>query len=45
MQLPFISHTVGYENTTDVVLAKEDAAITGKELFFEPINLREWAPG
>jgi asparagine synthase (glutamine-hydrolysing) len=38
MQLPFIAHTGGSINSTDVVLAKEAAAITGTEHFFEPIN-------
>jgi asparagine synthase (glutamine-hydrolysing) len=45
MKLPFITHTGGQIDSTDVILAKQAAAITGAEHYFEairPDKMGEW---
>jgi asparagine synthase (glutamine-hydrolysing) len=38
MQLPFIAHTAGQFDSTDVVLAQQAAAVVGAEHVFQPIG-------
>lgn len=38
MQLPFITHTGGQPDSTDVVLARQAAAMVGAEHVFEPVG-------
>ncbi len=45
MQLPFVTHTGGQSDSTDVVLAQQAAAAVGAEHIFEPVGperLAEW---
>lgn len=45
MQLPFITHTGGQVDSTDVVLARQAAAVTGAKHVFEPVGperVAEW---
>jgi len=45
MELPFITHTGGHPDTSDVVIAKQLAEYVGREHLFEPIGperMSEW---
>lgn len=45
MQLPFVTHTGGQPDSTDVVLAQQAAAVVGAKHIFEPVGperVAEW---